>query len=86
MYKNNRPSLIHELINDINNNRSNNISNNIIIPNSPTSKNDYIEYSLKQNFFDPSKSSPPNEFLLKLQLRMTNYSKTCKKDEMRNSE
>ena len=24
------------------------------------------EYSLKQNFFDPSKSSPPNEFMLKL--------------------
>ena len=31
------------------------------------------EYSLKQNFFDPSKSSPPNEFMLKLQLRMSNY-------------
>jgi hypothetical protein len=55
-------------------------------PNSPTCKTDFTEYSLKQNFFDPSKSSPPNEFLLKLQLRMTNYSKTCKKDEMRNSE
>ena len=25
------------------------------------------EYSLKQNFFDPSKSSPPNEFMIKLQ-------------------
>ena len=31
------------------------------------------EYSLKQNFFDPSKSSPPNEFMLKLQLRMSLY-------------
>ena len=31
------------------------------------------EYSLKQNFFDPSKSSPPNDFMLKLQLRMTDY-------------
>jgi hypothetical protein len=28
------------------------------------------EYSLKQNFFDPSKSSPPNEFMLKLYMRM----------------
>jgi len=28
------------------------------------------EYSLKQNFFDPSKSSPPNEFMLKLKNRM----------------
>jgi hypothetical protein len=31
------------------------------------------EYSLKQTFFDPSKSSPPNEFLLKLQMRMNMY-------------
>lgn len=31
------------------------------------------EYSLKQNFFDPSKSSPPNEFMLKLKLRMSHY-------------
>jgi len=32
-----------------------------------------IEYSLKQNFFDPSKSSPPNEFMKKLHMRMSNY-------------
>ena len=31
------------------------------------------EYSLKQNFFDPSKSSPPNEFMLKLHMRILNY-------------
>ena len=31
---------------------------------SPTS-----EYSLKQNVFDPSKSSPPNEFMIKLNMR-----------------
>jgi hypothetical protein len=31
------------------------------------------EYSLKQNFFDPTKSSPPNDFMLKLQLRMNQY-------------
>jgi hypothetical protein len=31
------------------------------------------EYSLKQNVFDPSKSSPPNEFMLKLKLRMSHY-------------
>ena len=31
------------------------------------------EYSLKQNFFDPSKSSPPNDFMLKLKLRMSFY-------------
>jgi len=32
------------------------------------------EYSLKQTFFDPSKSSPPNDFLIKLQMRMNMYS------------
>jgi hypothetical protein len=31
------------------------------------------EYSLKQNFFDPTKSSPPNEFMIKLQIRMNKY-------------
>jgi hypothetical protein len=27
------------------------------------------EYDLKKNFFDPNKSSPPNEFMLKLYKR-----------------
>lgn len=31
------------------------------------------EYSLKQNFFDPSKSSPPNEFMIKLHMRMNKH-------------
>ena len=31
------------------------------------------EYSLKQNIFDPSKSSPPNEFMNKLRMRMSMY-------------
>lgn len=31
------------------------------------------EYSLKQNFFDPSKSSPPNDFMIKLHMRMNRY-------------
>ena len=42
---------------------------------SPTS-----EYSLKQNFFDPSKSSPPNEFMMKLHMRMNMYNKTIYAD------
>ena len=29
------------------------------------------EYSLKQNFFDPSKSSPPNNFMIKLYMRVS---------------
>ena len=31
------------------------------------------EYSRKQNFFDPSKSSPPNDFMNKLEMRMKIY-------------
>ena len=31
------------------------------------------EYSLTQNFFDPSKSSPPNNFMDKLEMRMKIY-------------
>jgi hypothetical protein len=31
------------------------------------------EYSLKQNLFDPTKSSPPNDFMIKLQKRMSIY-------------
>jgi hypothetical protein len=31
------------------------------------------EYSLDQNLFDPSKSSPPNNFISKLQTRMKVY-------------
>jgi hypothetical protein len=33
------------------------------------------EYCLNQNIFDPSESSPPNEFMLKLYLRMCKYQK-----------
>lgn len=44
---------------------------------SPTSikekENNIKEYSLKQNVFDPSKCSPPNDFMLKLKLRMAIY-------------
>ena len=50
-------------------------SKNIPIPKTiPTNMTEYFrtnEYSLKQNFFDPSKHSPPNEFMLKLKLRVS---------------
>jgi len=42
------------------------------------------EYSLKQNFFDPTKSSPPNDFLLKLRLRMSHYESFIKLDNFNN--
>ena len=34
------------------------------------------EYSLKKSFFDPSKSSPPNDFMIKLQMRLSKYNNT----------
>jgi hypothetical protein len=42
------------------------------------------EYSLKQNFFDPSKSSPPNEFMIKLHMRMNRYYLDKKDDSLDN--
>jgi hypothetical protein len=49
-----------------------------------TLKTDLIkgEYSLKQNFFDPSKSSPPNEFMAKLHMRMNMYHRDNKEDNL----
>ena len=41
---------------------------------SPTSKkNGSQNYNLHENLFDPTQSSPPNEFMLKLHIRMNNY-------------
>lgn len=68
-----KPRIIHE--------RSNIIP---IQPSSPTYKKENInietEYSLMQNIFDPSKSSPPNEFMLKLQLRISLYNSLINED------
>ena len=58
----------------------------IPIPQTSPKKEDegfrYNEYSLKQNFFDPSKSSPPNDFMLKLQLRMSHYESCNNSDNL----
>lgn len=54
---------------------------------SPTNKKGEFnanEYSLKQSFFDPSKSSPPNEFMLKLKLRMSHYASFSNVDNLIN--
>jgi hypothetical protein len=56
------PHIIHE--------RSHNIPINKNLSNTNSTKG---EYSLKQNFFDPSKSSPPNEFMLKLRMRVEKH-------------
>lgn len=49
------------------------INNNkeIIIPKSKYSPKS--EYSLKRNFFDTITNSPPNDFMLKLKMRMSTY-------------
>lgn len=47
-------------------------SSNISIPKSPNYPiHTSSEYSLTQNLFDPSQSSPPNVFLQKLYKRMS---------------
>lgn len=49
----------------------------IPIPQKPSTQNKKtlkaIDYDLNKNIFDPTKSSPPNDFLLKLQKRMKMY-------------
>jgi hypothetical protein len=42
------------------------------------------EYSLKQHFFDPTKSSPPNMFMVKLHMRMSVYDSFTKDDNCDN--
>jgi hypothetical protein len=45
------------------------------------------EYSINEGLFDPSKSSPPNEFMLKLYMRMSQHTNLFYKNEdNRNSE
>ena len=39
------------------------------------------EYSLKQNLFDPTKNSPPNDFMIKLQKRMLIYNNSFQIDD-----
>ena len=68
-----RPHIIHERTN--------------IIPirkNSSTNQkevNVFSEYGINQNLFDPTKSSPPNEFMIKLYMRMAIYNAPSEKCE-----
>ena len=55
--------------------RSNIIPINIIRNSNYDSKQNN-EYSLKQNWFDPTKNSPPNDFMIKLFNRLNNYEKS----------
>lgn len=49
-----------------------------------TKNNEDFKYSLTNNFFDPSKNSPPNEFMLKLKLRMSHYDSFSNVDSLIN--
>lgn len=60
--------------------RSNIIPINNIETTTMQEKSPKGEYSLKKNFFDPSKSSPPNQFMIKLHMRMDKYYKDKKDD------
>jgi len=51
----------------------------LTIENEYNSKN--VTYSLNKNFFDPSKSSPPNEFMIKLHKRMNIYDYLINEDK-----
>ena len=56
------------------------IPKNLVTPSNPSNKNKLLSegYSLKQNFFDPTKSSPPNEFMIKLHMRMSRMTRDDK--------
>jgi hypothetical protein len=56
-----------------------------IIQNTSSIK-DIKQYSLKQNVFDPLKNSPPNEFMIKLYMRMNQYNSNYMKEDNRESE
>jgi hypothetical protein len=56
--------------------RSNIIPINIVRNDSSETQKNNNEYSLKQNWFDPTKSSPPNDFMIKLFTRLYNYEKS----------
>ena len=51
------------------------IRNNNKKENKKENKN-YNQYSLKHNWFDPTKHSPPNQFMINLYNRLHNYNST----------
>ena len=54
------------------------IKNNLLKKINETSPK--AEYGLKMHSFDPTKSSPPNDFLLKLKMRIDIYNSSYKID------
>jgi hypothetical protein len=52
-------------------------------PSKPIQISNYVniensEYSLKQNMFNPFKNSPPNDFIINLQKRITQFTTISK--------
>ena len=68
--KKNIPS--SEMTQNINVIKKNNIENNIDNKINNIKRNSSFT-SFNENSFDPSKSSPPNDFMIKLQARYMNY-------------
>jgi hypothetical protein len=54
------------------------IPKNLSTPCSACNKTLSEDFSLKQNCFDPTKSSPPNEFMIKLHMRMSRMTREDK--------
>ncbi len=49
------------------------VKNTQPVPIPGSAKKNLTEYSLKQNFFDPNKSSPPNSWNSRLLMRIEHY-------------
>ena len=66
-----------------NNNYISYINNNESMPIPIENNESSNEYCLKQNFFDPTKNSPPDNFMEKHEVRMQQYYKSIsfKKEE-----
>ena len=73
--KKSEPIIIKTNHYDTNYSNNKNYENEIKTPYMQTKENDLQtkHFDLKQNCFDPTKFSPPNEFMLKLYMRMNNY-------------
>jgi hypothetical protein len=69
---NNKKNSTYNNNNKNNNNNNNNNKRIIEIKNN---------YSLNYNIIDPSKSSPPNEFMIKLYSRIASYNSCSKKED-----
>lgn len=49
------------------------VKHTLPVPIPGSDKKNLTEYSLKQNFFDPNKSSPPNSWNSRLLMRLEHY-------------